>query len=89
MQNAEWVTVVLYFAFCILSSAFLSGCADNTPASTQPTTKPLTTEQRQQQMLEDPFGAGPKDDPDYLAKHGLGPDGKPTLKSDLDKFFNP
>ena len=73
-------------AFGVLISAILSGCADNNKT---PTTKPETVEQRQQDALQDPFGYGPKTDPDYLAKHGLDADGKPTLKSDVDKFLNP
>ncbi|MBV8782380.1 MAG: hypothetical protein JO353_13370 [Phycisphaerae bacterium] len=54
-----------------------------------PATQPMTMQQRQNQMLQDPFGEGPNTDPDYLAKHGLDADGKPTLRSDIDHFMNP
>ncbi len=95
MMNAEWKSrsaraarARLYSALCILTSAFLlSACSDNSKPA--PTTKPLSLEERNQQALQDPFGYGPKTDPDYLAKHGLDADGKPTLKSDVDKFLNP
>ena len=62
------------------------GCADT---SKQPTTQPLTLEQRNQKILNDPMAVGPNEDPNYVAQHGLGDNGKTTLKQDIDNFWNP
>ena len=62
------------------------GCADTNKT---PTTQPLTLEQRNQQILADPMDYGPNSDPQYVSQHGLGPDDKPSLKKDIDNFWNP
>jgi len=63
-----------------------AGCADT---SKQPTTQPLTLEQRNQKIMDDPMAVGPAEDPNYVTQHGLGADPKPTLKQDLNNFLNP
>ena len=63
-----------------------AGCADT---SRQPTTQPLTLEQRNQKVMDDPMAAGPNEDPNYVAQHGLGADPKPSLKQDVNNFLNP
>jgi hypothetical protein len=62
------------------------GCADT---SKQPTTQPLTLEQRNQKVMDDPMAAGPNEDPNYVSQHGLGADPKPSLKQDVNNFLNP
>ncbi len=64
----------------------VGGCNDTNKT---PTTQPLTLEQRNQQILSDPMGYGPNSDPMYVSQHGLGPDDKPSLKKDIDNFWNP
>jgi hypothetical protein len=64
----------------------VAGCADT---SNQPTTQPLTLEQRNQKIINDPMSVGPTDDPNYVTQHGLGADPKPTLKQDVNNFLNP
>jgi hypothetical protein len=63
-----------------------SGCADT---NKQPTTQPLTDQQRNQKILADPMNYGPNSDPNYVAQHGLGDSDKPSLKKDIDDFLNP
>jgi hypothetical protein len=63
------------------------GCADT--QKKPPTTQPLTLEQRNKKILDDPMSVGPNSDPGYVAEHGLGPDDKPSMKKDIDNFLNP
>jgi hypothetical protein len=63
-----------------------AGCADT---NKQATTQPLTLQQRNQKILDDPMNVGPNEDPSYVAQHGLGADDKPSLKKDIDNFWNP
>ena len=70
---------MIAMAFCMLSV----GCADTNKPST---TQPLTADERQKQILADPMHYGPTMDPN--TKSGLS-DESPTLKKDLDYFFNP
>ena len=61
-----------------------AGCADTNKG---PTTQPLTLEQRNQKVIDDPMNAGPNEDPSYLSQHGLGGSDKPTMKKDIDNFW--
>jgi hypothetical protein len=63
-----------------------SGCADT---NKQATTQPLTTEQQQKKILDDPMSYGPDEDPSYVADHGLGGSDKPSLSKQIHDFWNP
>jgi hypothetical protein len=81
--------VVRYLGSSCLIAAFwmgAAGCADTNKA---PTTQPLTLEQRNQKILDDPMSVGPNEDPNYVGQHGLGGSDKPSLKKDIDNFLNP
>ncbi len=81
--------VVRYLAIAAMGAGLwlsAGGCADT---NKQPTTQPLTLEQRNQKIIDDPMGVGPNEDPSFVTKNGLGPDDRPTLKKDIDNFLNP
>ncbi len=75
--------IVRYLVVPIGFCAICVGCADNNP---QPTTKPMTADQRQAAILADPMHYGA--DASLNNKNGTGQD-KPTLKDDVNNFFNP
>jgi len=62
------------------------GCADTNKGAT---TQPMTLQERNQKILQDPMAYGPDSDPSYVSQHGLGNDEKPSLKKDIDDFMNP
>jgi hypothetical protein len=64
-----------------------AGCADT---NKQSTTQPLTTEEQQKKILDDPMAYGPNEDPSYVADHGLsGTADKPSLSKEIHDFWNP
>lgn len=68
---------------CVLSGA----CADK---SKEPTTKPLTMQQRQQKALQDPFGYKfTEEDFPSVTGGGTADLDKKSIKRDMDSFWNP
>jgi hypothetical protein len=82
-SNVRYLFLPVAAAALWISSA---GCADT---NKQPTTQPLTLEQRNQKVFDDPMAVGPNEDPSYVAAHGLGNSDKPTLKKEINDFLNP
>ena len=87
-----YVSFVRYSVKAILCSAtafLLLGCAD-TGNSQQPTTRPLTFQERQDAALKDPFSYGNQQEPPVsISGGGVGHLDKSALKHDVDTVMNP
>ena len=76
------VLCILHSSFCIL---FLAGCAK--PA--EPTTRPLTMRERQDQTIRDPMGYSPDMDRTDISGGGLSEFDNEGFGKDLKNVFNP
>jgi hypothetical protein len=65
----------------------VAGCADTNKQS--PTTQPLTADQRQAQVLQDPFGYGGDTEKVDITGGGIRDFDKKAFKRDMDAVFNP
>ncbi len=63
----------------------LAGCGSS---DRQPTTRPASAYQRQEEALKDPFGYSPMDKPN-ISGGGLSEYDKKAMKRDIDHVLNP
>jgi hypothetical protein len=78
-------------SLCLLSPAFclaVSGCQQNA-ATTQPTTKPSTARDRQDQAMKDPFGYSANPENADISGGGLTDFDRGGFKKDLKNVFDP
>jgi hypothetical protein len=85
MSRARWY--VRYLFAPVMLCGVCGACADKPK---QPSTKPLTMQQRQQKALQDPFGYKLTDE-DFPSVTGGGTADldKKSMKRDMDSFWNP
>ena len=78
---------VRYLLTSVVICGLAGACADN---KKEPTSKPLTAQQRQQKALADPFGYKYTDE-DFPSITGGGTADldKKSMKRDMDSFWNP
>ena len=94
IQNSERVARrrTLVLSFCVLNSAFcfLSSCKSSAPA-TQPSPQPLSSTDRQDAAMRDPFGYSPwkKDEKSRVSGGGLGEYDREGMKHDMKSVFDP
>ena len=77
--------------FCLLPSVFclaFSGCQQNA-ATTQPTTKPSTARDRQDQAMKDPFGYSANPENADISGGGLTDFDRGGFKKDLKNVLDP
>ncbi len=74
---------ILHFAFCI----GLAGCASH--PTTQPTTRPLSTRERQDQAIRDPFAYSPDAGKTDISGGGLTEFDRDGLRKDLKNALDP
>lgn len=72
---------ILYTVFCIL----LSSCTQ----SAAPTTRPLSTRERQDRAIKDPFNYSPDSESTDISGGGLSDFDKGGFKKDLKNATNP
>ena len=97
MQNAECrmthggryrrlPSCILHSAFCI--SLGLAGCQHNT-ATTQPTTRPSSARDRQDEAMKDPFGYSANPENTDISGGGLTDFDRGGFKKDLKNVLDP
>jgi hypothetical protein len=77
---------------CILPSAFclaVSGCQQQNAATTQPTTRPASMRERQDQAMRDPFGYSPNPESTDISGGGLSDFDRGGFNKDLKNVLDP
>jgi hypothetical protein len=78
------VSIPIFYS--LSSILVLAGCTDNHKS---PTTRPLTMEEKQQQLLNDPFGYKSETGKTDITGGDLTHFDKDAFKKDIDNAFNP
>ena len=87
-RNARRAVGVLITGFSLLVPA-LGGAGFGCRKSGEPTTKRLTTRERQDQALRDPFGYSPEMESTDVSGGGLGEFDKDAFRKDLKNVLDP
>jgi hypothetical protein len=74
---------VVYSLFCVL----VVGCSNH--STTQPTTRPLTTRERQDRAIKDPFNYSPDTESTDISGGDLSDFDKGGFNKDLKNALNP
>ena len=81
-----WVRYLRSSAFLCGYLVLISGCADD---NKQPTTRPMTVQEKQDAMLRDPMGYKPTTDKYDISGGKINQFDKSAFKKDMDNVLNP
>ena len=87
-RNARRGVGVLITGFSLMAPV-VAGVAPGCGKSGEPTTKPLTARERQDEALRDPFGYSPEFDSTDVSGGGLGEFDKDAFRKDLKNVLDP
>jgi hypothetical protein len=82
-------SLVRYLVLVLFACVPVIGCADSGHSGGEPTTRPMTMQERQDAAMRDPYGYGGNTDKYDMTGGDISHYDKKAMKRDLDSVFNP